>query len=115
MVYVMGVAKCELAVKYILPAFRSLIARNLIYKYNLSQVEAAKLLGITQAAVSYYLSEKRGKKIKYFENLREMKELTSSVADRLEKGEMGYEEVMVEFCAICKKITGHKPEWMKTC
>jgi hypothetical protein len=115
MVYVMGAAKCELAVKYILPAFRSLIARNLIYKYNLSQVEAARLLGITQAAVSYYLSEKRGKKIRYFENLKEMQELTSSVADRLERGEMSYEEVMAEFCALCKKITGHKPEWIKTC
>ena len=53
---------CELVVRYILPTFRSLIAKELVEKYHFSQNDAAKKLGTTQAAISHYLSSKRGHK-----------------------------------------------------
>jgi len=61
---------CEIVVRYILPAFRSLIAKELLEEYNLTQAAAAKKLGTTQAAISYYLYSKRGKK--YVEQLEAM-------------------------------------------
>ena len=53
---------CEVVARYILPIFRSLIAKDLIEKYNFTQVEAAEKLGTTQAAISQYLHSKRGYK-----------------------------------------------------
>ncbi len=50
----------ELIAKSVYPALRATIADILIRKYNYTQVEAAKKLGVTQAAISYYLSSKRG-------------------------------------------------------
>lgn len=53
---------CEIVVKQVLPAFRALVAKDLIGKYRFSQVAAAKELGTTQAAISQYLCSKRGEK-----------------------------------------------------
>jgi len=41
-------------VRYFLPAFRVLVAKELVRK-GVSQGRAARLLGVTQAAVSQYL------------------------------------------------------------
>jgi predicted transcriptional regulator len=45
----------------ILPALRALVAEILIKEYNYTQVQAAKALGVTQPAISHYLSGKRGR------------------------------------------------------
>jgi len=95
---------CEVAVKHILPAFRSLIARKLINEYNMSQVEVAELLGTTQAAISYYLSEKRGKKIRYFEEMEEVRRIAEEIAERIGKGLAKEDEVRSSFCLICRKL-----------
>ncbi|MEM2760536.1 MAG: helix-turn-helix domain-containing protein [Nitrososphaerales archaeon] len=50
----------EIETRFLIPAGRSLIARELIKKYNFSQENVASLLGITQAAVSNYISGNRG-------------------------------------------------------
>jgi predicted transcriptional regulator len=50
----------ELVARSVYPALRAMIADVLIKKYNYTQVEAARKLGVTQAAISYYLSSKRG-------------------------------------------------------
>ena len=50
----------ELAVKSALPAIRASIAKTLMTKYGLTQMRVAELLGVTQTAISYYISNKRG-------------------------------------------------------
>ena len=50
----------ELAVKSALPALRASIAKTLMTKYGLTQMRIAELLGVTQTAISYYISNKRG-------------------------------------------------------
>jgi len=45
-----------------LPSLRALIALTLIEKFKLTQVEAARKLGILQPAISYYMHSKRGQK-----------------------------------------------------
>jgi predicted transcriptional regulator len=52
---------CESAVKYKVPAIKAELARKL-KKECKSQKEIAKLLGVTEAAVSQYLSGKRANK-----------------------------------------------------
>jgi predicted transcriptional regulator len=51
---------CEIVVKYLLPTLRALIAKEISERYGLKQEDSARKLGITQSAVSYYLSGSRG-------------------------------------------------------
>jgi len=50
----------ELASKSVIPAIRAMIVKRLVEHHGMTQQEAAKLLGVTQPAVSKYLHEKRG-------------------------------------------------------
>lgn len=52
---------CEYVVWHGLPVLRKEIARCMINDFGLNEKEAAEKLGITPAAVSQYLSGKRGK------------------------------------------------------
>ena len=52
-------ARCETIGKYVLQVFRSLVAKELISTYHLTQVETAKKLKTTEAAVSQYINSKR--------------------------------------------------------
>jgi predicted transcriptional regulator len=51
---------CEEAVWHTLPIIRKEFARSLINDHKLTQRKAAEKLGITESAVSQYLSKKRG-------------------------------------------------------
>ena len=55
---------CEFAVKFLFPIVRAELSRTLLNKFKLTQIETANKLGITQAAVSQYLNEKRGTHLK---------------------------------------------------
>ena len=89
---------CEIIIWYILPGIRREITKSLI-KNGLSQKEAAKKLGITDAAVSQYLSEKRAKiEIKDKKILREIKKSANHII-------AGDESMMIkETCRICNLI-----------
>ncbi len=54
----------EIEVWYIIPAVRKELAKQLTKKYGLSYEKAGIILGISKAAVSQYLSDKRANKIK---------------------------------------------------
>ena len=54
----------EIEVWYIIPAVRKELARLLTKKYEMSYEQAGRILGISKAAVSQYLSNKRANKIK---------------------------------------------------
>ena len=53
----------EVEVRYILPAIRRELARIFIHEHKLSQKEAAKILGLTEAAISQYQHFKRAKEV----------------------------------------------------
>ncbi len=73
----------EVEVWYILPAIRSALCRELASR--LSQKEIAKLLGITEPAVSQYIKGKRGSKVKFNE---ETKKDIKRIAGKLAAKEM---------------------------
>jgi len=52
----------EIEVWYIIPAIRRELAKSMIKK-GLKQKEVAKILGITEAAVSQYIKQKRAKDV----------------------------------------------------
>ena len=53
----------EIEVRYILPAIRRELARIFIEENKFSQKEAARILGLTDAAVSQYQHSKRAKDV----------------------------------------------------
>ena len=50
----------EIEAKSLIPAVRSLLARKLTKEYNLREEIVARVLGVTQAAVSNYIRGTRG-------------------------------------------------------
>jgi predicted transcriptional regulator len=53
-------APCETVVTVFLPFIRAYIAGRLVTKFNYTQNEAAKMMDISQPAISLYLQGKRG-------------------------------------------------------
>ena len=51
---------CDTMVRNLLPPMRAEMVTRLVQKQGLSQSDAAKRLGVTRAAVSQYMSKKRG-------------------------------------------------------
>jgi len=95
--------QCEMVGKYILPIYRSLLARELVEKYDFSQTQAAKRLGTTQAAISQYLSSKRAfKGIEHVEQyLPKIQAMASETAQKLANKEVSIEDVTTDFCQLC--------------
>jgi predicted transcriptional regulator len=95
--------QCEIIGKYVLPMFRAMLAKELVQKYNLSQTEAAKQLGTTQAAVSQYLSSKRAYKgIEQVEQyLPKIQSMAAETAQKLMNKEIAAKDVTFDFCKLC--------------
>ena len=94
---------CEIVVKCILPPVRALLAKELMDKHNLKQVEAANLLGLSQPAISLYHKKMRGKAID-LENDPDFTKLIENLAASLAKGCLSHKEFIPMFCEICKAI-----------
>jgi hypothetical protein len=96
-------------VRSALPAVRSLIAKRLIEKYHFSQVDAAKKLGTTQAAISHYLYAKRGdKRVKQLEASSLVRATADEIADGIANERFSPFDAMLQFCKLCKALrTGH--------
>jgi len=95
---------CELIVWYVLPAIRREFARVLVKEFNLTQREAAKKLGVTEAAVSQYLKSKRGKDMKFNQEIideieKSAKEILESKKDSL---------TIEKTCSVCALIRDYR-------
>jgi uncharacterized protein len=96
---------CEIVVRSILPAFRSLVARSLIEKCNFSQVAAAKKLGTTQASISHYLSSKRGEKmVKKLEASPSIRAIADEIAEGIAAEKVSPLDAMLQFCKLCEAL-----------
>jgi len=96
-------APCEIAIRCILPSVRAMIAKELMTKHDLKQAETAKLLGVSQPAISLYYRKMRGKAID-LENDLDITKLTSNLANLLTSGNLSHKDFIPVFCEICKTI-----------
>jgi predicted transcriptional regulator len=106
--------QCEIVGKYVLPIYRSMLAKELVQKHHLTQTEAAKKLGTTQAAVSQYLSSKRAHKgIEHVEQfLPKIQAMATETAQKLVKKEIAGKDVTFDFCKLC--VTFCKKDTVKS-
>jgi len=100
-------ARCETISKYVMPIFRSLVAKELVTTYKLTQVEAAQKLGTTQAAISQYINSKRAFKTsgQFGDILPKIKAIAEETAKRLANNEICADEISVEFCKLCMSLS----------
>ena len=94
---------CEVAVKCALPSIRAMIANELTNRHNLKQADAAKLLDISQPAISLYQTKLRGTALN-LENDPDITALVAKHADYLVNGTTAQKEKLVSFCGICKTL-----------
>ncbi|MGC8812155.1 MAG: transcriptional regulator [Candidatus Aenigmatarchaeota archaeon] len=99
---------CEVIVSSVLPSIRSLIARELIINYKLTQEEAAKTLGLTQPAISQYYRESRGLKIKLLEKSPKVMRMVKDLGRKLVEKKIDSREIQKDFCKICKEVRKEK-------
>ena len=92
----------EIEVRYILPAIRRELARIFIQEHNLSQKEAAQVLGLTEAAVSQYQHSKRAKEVVFSNKV--VDEIRKS-ADRVLTDKTNKQRLIAEMYRICNLTT----------
>ncbi|QLC50869.1 helix-turn-helix domain-containing protein [Methanolobus zinderi] len=97
---------CEIMVQRVLPAIRAEIARVIISEHGRSQQEAAEVLGLSRAAVSQYLSEKRGAEVNFSEDT--YKEIRNFTFELL--AGMSPKDEVAGMCNICKYV--QKSGWL---
>jgi predicted transcriptional regulator len=93
----------ELASKSVIPAIRALIVKRLVEDHGMTQQQAAKLLGVTQPAVSKYLHEKRGAAIR-LTGIRQIDQATTEIAELVSTQKAQPIEVMSRIEAACEYV-----------
>ncbi|MEM2890298.1 MAG: helix-turn-helix domain-containing protein [Candidatus Hadarchaeum sp.] len=95
---------CELVSGQVLPTIRAMVVKDLVRRYELSQVEVAKKLGITQPAVSQYLSALRGKRELEKKLMKSIGSDIKSLVDDVASGKLSQADVVRRYCAICSRM-----------
>ena len=91
----------EIEVFYVLPALRSRIAKYL-KESGVKSFEIAKKLGVTDAAVSQYITSKRGHDVEFSKDIEKAIE---DAAKELMKGK-DYRDVVMQLLKVIKSKKG---------
>lgn len=97
---------CQFAAKNLLPAFRSIIAKQLITKHGLTQTQTANKLGITQTSVCNYINSKRATKCRTIlgDDYVHVHVLACETAERIASEKDSNDGIMKDLCRLCMKL-----------
>ena len=99
--------ECEAISKNVIPVLRARVAQILANDYDMQQYEISKKLGVTQAAVSFYLAKARGADGSLLRKFPEIDQAAKKMAIVLRKG--AKEDKLTDIlCDLCKKIRKKK-------
>lgn len=93
----------EVIVAKLLPTIRARLSRELLRRYGMKQVEVAKALGITQAAVSHYNTKSRGVDQELMRRFPEIDAFVDAMAARIHDG-MPQSAQIAELSRFCFEI-----------
>ena len=90
----------EVVVAKLLPTIRARLAQELLRTYHMKQVEVAKALGITQAAVSHYNTKSRGVDQDLLRRFPEIAAFVDGLAAKISDGVSKSQQIadLNEFC-----------------
>ncbi len=91
----------EVVVAKLLPTIRARLAKELLRTYKMKQVDVARSMGITQAAVSHYNTQSRGVDQDMMRRFPEIKAFVDELAGKIAGGMSMSQEISTinEFCA----------------
>jgi len=96
---------CEAVTNYLLPLVRRLLARELVNSHGISQVQAAKILGVTQPAVSNYLSHEFGvRRNPLEEGEEEVRVMAETLAKDIVDNRITQMDMMRAICGLCVRM-----------
>ena len=84
------------------------MTRELLNTYGLKQQEVADLLGITQPAVSQYIRESRGMKVKLLEKYPKIMKMIDDLSRDMVHEKLKSKDLQVRMCGICKNVRKNK-------
>lgn len=93
----------EVVVAKLLPTIRARLAQELLGTYGMKQVDVARALGITQAAVSHYNTKSRGVDQEIMRRFPEINDFVDETARRIHGG-MPRSEQIASFDRFCADI-----------
>jgi predicted transcriptional regulator len=93
----------EIEAKSLIPAVRAILAKKLIKEYSLKEEDVAKVLGITQAAVSNYVRRTRGDigLISKLESVTEIMRMVDDIARDLSTNKVYTPSTLAKFIGLC--------------
>jgi len=91
---------CEIGVKSVIPAIKAVMAREMVEAQGLKQTQVAKILGISQSAVSKYTLQVRGHIIS-IDDIEEIRPLINKMINLLLNGTYQRAELLKFFCKTC--------------
>jgi predicted transcriptional regulator len=94
---------CEVVVKFVLPSVRAALAKRLMLNYGFKQIEVAKLLGVSQPAISLYSRRLRGGALNV-EDYPDIMEHIDLLAKSFASGNVDYKFFVGEICNICRVV-----------
>ncbi len=94
----------ELVAAKLLPAIRARLAQILLAEYHMKQVEVAKHLGITQAAVSHYNTRSKALDEEILRTFPEIEASVKKIAEEISRG-ISKPEQIAAIESLCREIT----------
>ena len=93
----------EIEAKSLIPAVRAILAKKLIREFSLKEEDVAKVLGITQAAVSNYVRGTRGDidLISKLESVNEVMRMVDDIAQDLSTNKAYTPSTLAKFVGLC--------------
>jgi predicted transcriptional regulator len=93
----------EIEAKSLIPAIRSILARKLIQEFYLKEEDVAKVLGVTQAAISNYVRGTRGDRqlASKLAGVEEVRRMIDDIARDLAANKAYTPSTMAKFVQLC--------------
>ncbi len=92
-------------VKYVVPALRMLISRQLLENYNLNQVQVAKLLNVTQPLISNYMGRRKSSvKIRRYLGNAVVNDYAGSLAKKIFEKGLTMKKLESDICSLCTEL-----------
>lgn len=95
---------CELTVRSLLPALRTLVAKELAESYGWTQTRIARRLGVTQAAVSGYLAQDADAMTPPPFSIEELKSISKSLTSEIATKRLTHVDLVNNICEICLSL-----------
>jgi uncharacterized protein len=93
----------EIEAKSLIPAIRSILAKKLIKEFHLKEEDVARVLGVTQAAISNYVRGTRGdtQLAAKLGEVQEVKRMVEDIARDLAANKAYTPSTMAKFVQLC--------------